>query len=65
MVFETKAVPGNQRLQTQLYLELIGDMLANHVPGCSNILRILQARVPIIRFNHDLASTQCDISMDP
>ncbi|CAG0897386.1 unnamed protein product [Darwinula stevensoni] len=65
LVFETKAVPGNQRLQTQLYLELIGDLLANHVPGCSNIIRILQARVPIVRFNHDLAGTQCDISMDP
>ncbi|KAF4525477.1 hypothetical protein B566_EDAN004889 [Ephemera danica] len=53
----------NGRVQLQRHMETIADMLHLFLPGCSRVVRILQARVPIIKFRHDLAMLECDLSM--
>lgn len=44
-------------------MEVIGDIIQVFMPGCSQVRRILQARIPIIKFNHDYAGVECDLSM--
>ena len=63
LVFHTKANLNNERSQTQRHMETIGDILHLFLPGVSNVRRILQARVPIIKFNHDCLDLEVDLSM--
>lgn len=44
-------------------MEAIGDLLQLFLPGCSQVRRILQARVPIIKYYQQLADVECDLSM--
>ncbi|XP_045620743.2 poly(A) RNA polymerase, mitochondrial isoform X1 [Procambarus clarkii] len=53
----------NSRLSLQRQMELISDILDNFVPGCSQVRRILNARVPIIKYHQDLTDVECDLSM--
>ena len=61
--FATKFISGNGRHQTQRSLELLADHLSYLLPGYSNVQRILMARVPILKFNHDASGVQCDLSI--
>ncbi|GAB6019140.1 hypothetical protein CHUAL_000759 [Chamberlinius hualienensis] len=63
LFFHTKRSLSNGRAQSQRHLETLSDMISSFLPGCSNVQRILQARVPIIKFVHDLVNTECDLSM--
>lgn len=63
LVFHTKANLNNGRTQAQRYMENISDMLQLFLPGVNNVRRILQARVPIIKFNHEYLDLECDLSM--
>lgn len=44
-------------------MEAIGDLLQLFLPGCSQVRRILQARVPILKYNQQFTSIECDLSM--
>lgn len=44
-------------------MEAIGDLLQLFLPGCSQVRRILQARVPIIKYYQQLTDIECDLSM--
>lgn len=61
--FATKYLSGNGRHQTQRSLELLADHLSFLLPGYSNVQRILLARVPILKFHHDVSGIQCDLSI--
>ncbi|OQV13297.1 Poly(A) RNA polymerase, mitochondrial [Hypsibius exemplaris] len=61
--FAAKCAAGNERVQTQRSLELLADHLQYLLPGYSNVQRILLARVPIVKFNHEVSGTQCDLSI--
>lgn len=63
LVFHTKANLNNGRTQAQRYMESIGDMLQLFLPGVNNVRRILQARVPIIKYNHEYLDLEIDLSM--
>ncbi|KRT79145.1 hypothetical protein AMK59_6624 [Oryctes borbonicus] len=63
LVFHSKAITASERSTSQRHMEVIGDLLQLFLPGCSHVRRILQARVPIIKFYQQLADVECDLSM--
>lgn len=63
LVFDTKESLTNGRSQVQRQMESIGDMLQLFLPGICNVRRILQARIPIIKFHHEHLHLDIDLSM--
>ncbi|XP_077293030.1 mitochondrial poly(A) polymerase isoform X2 [Arctopsyche grandis] len=63
LVFHTKKSTLTGRTQQQRYMEIISDMIQFFLPGCSHVRKILQARIPIIKFNQDYAGLDCDLSI--
>ncbi|XP_021941400.1 poly(A) RNA polymerase, mitochondrial isoform X1 [Zootermopsis nevadensis] len=63
IVFHAKTLLTNGRTQVQRHMETLGDMVQMLLPGCSHVRRILQARVPIIKYHQDLTGVECDLSM--
>ncbi|XP_056645152.1 poly(A) RNA polymerase, mitochondrial [Diorhabda sublineata] len=63
LVFHCKPLNGSDRSTTQRCMETIGDIIHNFLPGCGQVRRILQARVPIIKYHQQLTDVECDISM--
>lgn len=53
LVFHTKENLTNGRSQMQRQMESIGDLLQLFLPGVCHVRRILQARVPIIKYHHE------------
>jgi poly(A) RNA polymerase, mitochondrial len=64
LVFHSKANLNNSRSQIQRHMECIGDILHLFLPGCSHVRRILQARVPIIKYRHEHLDLEVDLSMN-
>lgn len=62
-VFHTKANLNSGRTQAQRYMESISDVLQLFLPGINNVRRILQARVPIVKYNHEYLDLEVDLSM--
>lgn len=63
MVFHCKASSGSERSTSQRHMESIGDLLQLFLPGCAQVRRILQARVPIIKYHQQFTDVECDLSM--
>ncbi|XP_014666353.1 PREDICTED: poly(A) RNA polymerase, mitochondrial-like isoform X2 [Priapulus caudatus] len=63
LLFLSKKCMQNDRLQTQRTLGTLGDVLQYLMPGCLNVHRILHARVPIVKFKHEILEIDCDLSM--
>ncbi|CAD7086738.1 unnamed protein product [Hermetia illucens] len=63
LVFHTKETLSNGRSQMQRQMECIGDLLHLFLPGVYHVRRILQARVPIIKFHHEHLDLEVDLSM--
>lgn len=63
LVYHTKENLSNGRSQTQRQMESISDMLQLFLPGVCHVRRILQARVPIIKYHHDHMNLEVDLSM--
>lgn len=64
LVFHVKAAVLNGRASMQRHLESIGDIFNLFLPGVSNMKRILQANVPIIKYFQDYTGLECDVSMN-
>lgn len=47
----------------QKYMETLSDIIHLFFPGCAQVRRILQARIPIIKFYQQLVDVECDLSM--
>ncbi|KAK7604033.1 hypothetical protein V9T40_004306 [Parthenolecanium corni] len=62
LVFHSKSLLGTSKTHNQRHLETIADVVQYFLPGCTNTRRILRARVPIIRYKHDLTGIECDLS---
>lgn len=62
-MFHCKASSGSERSTAQRHMEAIGDLLQLFLPGCSQVRRILQARVPIIKYHQQFTDVECDLSM--
>ncbi|XP_055370923.1 poly(A) RNA polymerase, mitochondrial [Condylostylus longicornis] len=63
LVFHTKENLTNERSQVQKQMECISDILQIFLPGITSVRRILQARVPIIKFHHLLLNLDVDLTM--
>lgn len=65
LVFQGKAssTPANQRLTLQRRMEVMAELLDHFMPGCSQVRRILNAKVPIIKYRQDLTAIDCDLTM--
>lgn len=63
LIFHTKEFLSNTRLQTQRNIDRIGDILELFLPGIGNVRRILKARIPIVKYNHELLDLEIDLSM--
>ena len=50
-------------MQVQRYCEELASIIQSFLPGCQDIQKILQARVPLIKYRHSLAGLDCDLSM--
>lgn len=63
LIFHTKENLSNGRSQTQRQMETVGDILQQFLPGVDHVRRILQARVPIIKYHHVHLDLEVDLSM--
>ncbi|XP_050301196.1 poly(A) RNA polymerase, mitochondrial isoform X2 [Anthonomus grandis grandis] len=63
LIYHCKAPTGSERSTSQRNMETIGDLINLFLPGCSQVRRILQARVPIIKYHQQLTNVECDLSM--
>ncbi|XP_043465926.1 poly(A) RNA polymerase, mitochondrial-like [Leptopilina heterotoma] len=64
LVFQTKPSELNGKYHQNIkLLETIGEIMKNFVPGVTNVVKILHARVPIIKFNNSYTGIQCDLSL--
>ncbi|XP_060536082.1 poly(A) RNA polymerase, mitochondrial [Cylas formicarius] len=63
LVYHCKASSSSERSANQKNMEVIGDLIYLFLPGCTQVRRILQARVPIIKYHHQLTDIECDLSM--
>nr|XP_023443800.2 poly(A) RNA polymerase, mitochondrial isoform X2 [Dasypus novemcinctus] len=59
--FQVKNVP-SERIATQKILSVIGECLDHFGPGCVGLQKILNARCPLVRFSHQAAGLQCDLT---
>jgi poly(A) RNA polymerase, mitochondrial len=64
LIYHTKEYKINDRAQIQQNLVVVGDIMHLFLPGISNVRRILQARVPILKFNHECLNLDVDLSMN-
>ncbi|XP_053569869.1 poly(A) RNA polymerase, mitochondrial [Bombina bombina] len=58
-----KRVPSG-RVATQRILSVIGECIDHFGPGCTGVQKILNARCPLVRFSHQPAGLQCDLTSD-
>lgn len=59
-MYQEKKCEGG-RTPWQKHMELVGALLELRIPGASRVQRILNARVPIVKYSHELADVDCDL----
>ncbi|XP_011175208.1 poly(A) RNA polymerase, mitochondrial [Solenopsis invicta] len=62
LVFHTKSMKHNDRNETKEFLGILANGMQYFIPGVYNVRKILEARVPIIKFRYDYTHTECDLS---
>lgn len=58
----TKSVSSQNESKQRQFLEIIGTIMNMCIPEIGNVRKILQARVPIIKFSYLATDTECDLS---
>uniref|UniRef100_A0A1B6DJ98 Poly(A) RNA polymerase mitochondrial-like central palm domain-containing protein n=1 Tax=Clastoptera arizonana TaxID=38151 RepID=A0A1B6DJ98_9HEMI len=61
--YQFKSNLRSDRLRLQKHLDVLADVIQNLLPGCSNVVRILQAQVPIIKYKQNYTGLDCDLSL--
>ncbi|XP_033186489.1 mitochondrial poly(A) polymerase isoform X2 [Bombus vancouverensis nearcticus] len=61
-LFMTQSVPLTERNEQKEFLEAVGTVMKICIPGISDIRKILEARVPIIKFCNLYTNMKCDLS---
>nr|XP_054752013.1 poly(A) RNA polymerase, mitochondrial-like [Lytechinus pictus] len=54
----------SERVATQSTLFTLAEFLERHVPQCSSVNRILNARCPLVKFRHQATGLSCDLTGD-
>ncbi|CAH3975441.1 poly(A) RNA polymerase, mitochondrial-like [Pieris brassicae] len=60
LVFQEKKCEGG-RSPWQRHMELVATLLELRAPGAARVTRILNARVPIVKYSHEMADLECDL----
>ncbi|KAF2355943.1 hypothetical protein FHG87_013292 [Trinorchestia longiramus] len=55
---------GQQRVGSVRFLELVADLLNSGTPGTCKVVKILKARVPIVKYEQQLTGLKCDLSVN-
>ncbi|XP_022186361.2 poly(A) RNA polymerase, mitochondrial [Nilaparvata lugens] len=63
LIFHAKSTLATSRAQQQRSVDMLGDLVQLLLPGCNHVRKILNARVPILRYKQELTGTECDISV--
>jgi len=64
LFFLSKMRSASDRRFTQRTLEVIAGLLQYILPQSVNVHRILQARVPIVKFSHVATGIDCDVTLE-
>ncbi|XP_012277794.1 poly(A) RNA polymerase, mitochondrial isoform X2 [Orussus abietinus] len=62
LVYHSKSF-SKEKFHSRKLMDLIATSMEQVIPGISNVKRIFQAKVPIIKFDHRYAGLECDLSM--
>ncbi|KAL6443993.1 hypothetical protein ACFW04_001747 [Cataglyphis niger] len=62
MVFHTKSMKLNERREKKEFMGILASTMQHFIPGIHNVRKILEARVPIIKFNYKYTNIECDLS---
>nr|XP_012233915.1 PREDICTED: poly(A) RNA polymerase, mitochondrial isoform X1 [Linepithema humile] len=62
LIFHTKSIKLDERHGTKEFMGILASTMENFIPGVRNVRRILEARVPIIKFNCEYTHIECDLS---
>lgn len=57
-------VKGNSRALQRYAVHVVGDILHTFAPGVYNVQRILNARMPIVKYEHHHLNLECDVSVN-
>uniref|UniRef100_A0A6V7K6U8 Poly(A) RNA polymerase mitochondrial-like central palm domain-containing protein n=1 Tax=Bracon brevicornis TaxID=1563983 RepID=A0A6V7K6U8_9HYME len=63
LVYQTKSTLPDERAQTKRSMEVVAQIMQTFMPGIRQVRKILNARVPIIKYDHSLTGIECDLSM--
>jgi len=63
LIFHTKPIKRNERQEIKEFLGTVASAMQCFIPGIKNIRRILEARVPIIKFYYEYTQLECDLSL--
>lgn len=61
-MYDSKPYSCNMRREQQEFLLILSYIMDKFIPGIYNVRKILQARVPIIKFTNKYTNMECDIS---
>ncbi|KOX79528.1 Poly(A) RNA polymerase, mitochondrial [Melipona quadrifasciata] len=61
-LFMTQIIPLVDRNEQKHFLDVIGTIMRTCIPGITDVKKILEARVPIIKFRNLYTNMQCDLS---
>lgn len=64
LVFHQKETYDNSRRQMQREMDVIADIMKTFLPGVANVRKILNARVPIIKYNQRYLNLEVDLSLN-
>ncbi|XP_011260342.1 poly(A) RNA polymerase, mitochondrial [Camponotus floridanus] len=62
LVFHTKPMKLSERHETREFMEILASTMQHFIPGVCNVRKILEARVPIIKFLYEYTNIECDLS---
>ncbi|EFN77484.1 Poly(A) RNA polymerase, mitochondrial [Harpegnathos saltator] len=62
LIFHSKTMRINERYETKEFMGILASSMQHFIPGVENLRRILEARVPIIKFNFEYTRLECDLS---
>ncbi|XP_020290192.1 poly(A) RNA polymerase, mitochondrial-like isoform X2 [Pseudomyrmex gracilis] len=63
LVFHSKPLKLDDRQETKEFLAMLANSMYYFIPGIQNVRRILEARVPIIKFHYEYTHIECDLSV--
>lgn len=61
-MFHTKPMKRYAKHEIKEFLGSVANSMQYFIPGVHNVRRILEARVPIIKFNYEYTHLECDLS---